>query len=1051
MSRIVALGVVFCLAVSVWQPVAAKQAPRPASRGGGEAGASSGSIADITAILDRERPDPERARHLRETADQALPAGADPARMIESLYQRGLAASLIGRTSQQLADFREAVRLAEANPGTGDLPTLLHRLAVAETRAGHRREGLRLRERMVQVIQASGEKFARLTTAYATLAVGYAEFGDLAEARSWQDKLNRLLTRLRSGKNYGEFGVLWEMWPPLVEATILQYEGKLRDAEEAYRRHLAQVEKAAAANVQTGREDLVLDNIDRARMNLALQVLLPQGRVREAEVEVRRALLAQLVRRGRYAPESAAALESLAAVLAEQGRFDDALKLARAGIDVYERTGHGRDSGALAKARMRLGAILSQAGRGSEALAVFEALDRDLVGSAELRARLLAANRNYAAALLAGGRAAAAVAVFSRAVEHLAQRLGSDHPRVAFLRGEQAVALAAAGDRAAALAGFRAALPALVGDNAAQVAANDEDQGAVARQHRRQMILEGYIALLADRIAGGGNAADIAEAFRLADAARGQAVQRAVAAAASRVAVGGGELSALVRREQDAGAELAARQSLIAEQLATPSDQRDAALVKRLSEEAEDLAQSLRTLRQDLARHFPRYAELRSPAAPTVAEVQAVMHPGEALIAVLVGDSRTLVWAVPPHGPPVFAAVPLARAKLAELVAALRRELDPGSDILAKMPRYDTAAAYRLYQALLSPVEAGWRGAKTLLVVPDKALGQLPFAVLVTEPASLPERSAGAPLFAEYRNVPWLVRQAAIVQLPSVNALVALRGAEHGSAAPKPFLGFGDPWFNAAEAAEGRRERGVSRGAQLASRGAGHFLRRATPPRRDGIEVNLLKLLPRLPETADEVREAATALGADPERDVILGDQVNEKTVATMRLDDRRVVMFATHGLIPGDLPGLAQPALAMSAPEVAGVTGGSGLLTLEQVLGLKLNADWVVLSACNTAAGDGAGAEAVSGLGRAFFYAGTRALLVTQWPVESTSAAALTTGTFRHQAETPGLSRAEALRLTELDLIDHGGYRDAPAAPPLFSYAHPAFWAPYTLVGDGG
>ena len=153
---------------------------------------------------------------------------------------------------------------------------------------------------------------------------------------------------------------------------------------------------------------------------------------------------------------------------------------------------------------------------------------------------------------------------------------------------------------------------------------------------------------------------------------------------------------------------------------------------------------------------------------------------------------------------------------------------------------------------------------------------------------------------------------------------------------------------------------------------------------------------------------------------------------------------------MPGDLNGLTQPALALSAPEVAGVEG-DGLLTMGEIRGLKLDADWVVLSACNTAAAEGAGAEAISGLGRAFFYAGTRALLVSNWPVESTSAKALTTDLFRRQAEDPTLSRAEALRRAMVGLIDGPGRIDTKSNKTVFSYAHPLFWAPFTLIGDGG
>jgi len=120
------------------------------------------------------------------------------------------------------------------------------------------------------------------------------------------------------------------------------------------------------------------------------------------------------------------------------------------------------------------------------------------------------------------------------------------------------------------------------------------------------------------------------------------------------------------------------------------------------------------------------------------------------------------------------------------------------------------------------------------------------------------------------------------------------------------------------------------------------------------------------------------------------------------------------------------------------------------EILGLKLNADWVVLSACNTGAGEGAGAEAVSGLGRAFFYAGTRALLVSNWPVETTSARTLTTSIFRRQAADPNMSRSGALNHTMIDLIDNLGYLDAEGRM-VFSYSHPVFWAPFSLVADGG
>ena len=136
---------------------------------------------------------------------------------------------------------------------------------------------------------------------------------------------------------------------------------------------------------------------------------------------------------------------------------------------------------------------------------------------------------------------------------------------------------------------------------------------------------------------------------------------------------------------------------------------------------------------------------------------------------------------------------------------------------------------------------------------------------------------------------------------------------------------------------------------------------------------------------------------------------------------------------------------LALSSPDGK---AESGLLTLEDILQLKLDADWVVLSACNTAAGDGAGAEAISGLGRGFFYAGSRALLVTHWPVETVSAKNLVTKLFERYTADPKLTRAEALRQAHLSVMNEHA---SEGGKPVYSYAHPLFWAPYALVGDGG
>jgi CHAT domain-containing protein len=299
--------------------------------------------------------------------------------------------------------------------------------------------------------------------------------------------------------------------------------------------------------------------------------------------------------------------------------------------------------------------------------------------------------------------------------------------------------------------------------------------------------------------------------------------------------------------------------------------------------------------------------------------------------------------------------------------------------------------------------------------------------------------------FENYKDVPWLIRTHAITHLPTVASLGTLRTAPAPSGDRLAFAGFGDPWFSKQQAKQAQKA--ATELATYRSRAAPVGLRGRAES--DAADTALLSALPRLPDTAAEVMNLAKTMNADIKRDVFLGKKASEEKVRSSKLSDRRVVVFATHGLVPGDLNGLVESALALSAPEV---TGGKadGLLTLSEILSLNLDADWVVLSACNTGSASGAGAEAVSGLGRAFFYAGTRAVLVSHWPVETTSARRLTTELFRRQSIDPSLSRAAALQQSTLQLIDDV-FSHPETGAAMFSYAHPIFWAPLALIGDGG
>ena len=372
--------------------------------------------------------------------------------------------------------------------------------------------------------------------------------------------------------------------------------------------------------------------------------------------------------------------------------------------------------------------------------------------------------------------------------------------------------------------------------------------------------------------------------------------------------------------------------------------------------------------------------------------------------------------------------------------------------------------AHALYKALFGQVEDTIAG-KRLLIVPSGALTSLPFHALVTKApkAALPDTFAG------YRNVEWLGRRNAIVVLPSVSSVKALRqhASDPAGAGGEAYAGYGDPALKgdgvscrsvaspaACPSAGGTRQRGLSIPRAVVS-GEGRRSGNATiddifaAGGTSGAVLAQVEALCPLPDTAYEIKCVAERFkthaplirleGAATEADI-------KSLSRSGQLARYRILHFATHGLLSGDVERMAkrqgEPALVLSPPLHPGAPDDDGLLTASEVTALKLNADWVVLSACNTAAGDKVGAEALSGLARAFFYAGGHTLLVSHWPVYSDAAVQLITRTFAELDRRPKAGRAEALQRAMIDLMDDRSQSDN---------AHPAIWAPFIVVGEGG
>jgi CHAT domain-containing protein/tetratricopeptide (TPR) repeat protein len=1005
------------------------------------------TIVDITAILDQQKPDVGRASRTQAAADATRPEKADARTLVAFYFRRGDARSELGRLSEAIADLREGIAIGHEN-GV-DVTALRRQLGYLYSWSGDNKSAL---QSFLTIAQENDhpETELSLIVCYRFTSQVYIYLGDLVHAEEYVKKNDALIERKLPVLGNDKFRDGYVREVHFGRGRLFEARGQYREAEEEYRiaYDLSQQLISTLAGAVSA---TFLSNLETARDNLIAsggRVKARQGRFAEGEADARQALLNRLSSVGKYNLTTTRTIPYLSTILIEEGRYAEAEKLTRAAIEIYLAIGASKDSLAFASNLSELGAILGLQGHWDEAAKVYGELEQQISNWEKARRDDLLSNPSRIYALYRAGHPATGLTEAKAMARRLKDRVGESHFDYAVARGMVGVGLAAAGHDSEAVEEFRAAVPAIAAGLTASV--DEDSSGAAARNNYARIVIESYLSVLARSAAktkqdATGAAAD---ALRLADLIRGQSVQNAIAGSAARASTNNPELAELARQEQDLQKQIGAQLDSLNSALALPPQERNNDDLRSIRHRIDGLRDQRAAAREKIESRFPAYSELIHPKPPSVSDIRKVLNADEALVSIYLGQDESFVWAVPMDGEVAFAAIPATRREIESKVLRLREALEPNAAMISDIPAFDVALGYELYSSLLKPVESGWKKAKNLIVVTNGALGLLPLSLLPTAPAKIDANDD--PLFASYRAVPWLARKYAVTTVPSSAALRALRQLPPGKPGRSELIAFGDPLFSAeqaAEAADAETAIMVADAGLAATRGMP--LKRRSSPKLEGIDSAELAMLPRLPDTADELKSIAVALRADPSKVLKLGKNANEDVVKTMDLSRIKVVAFATHGLVPGELSGLIQPALALSAPSVAGVEG-DGLLTMEEILALKLDADWVVLSACNTGAGAGAGAEAASGLGLAFFYAGTRAVLVTNWSVHSQSARALVTNLFKRQADDPKLARGEALRQAMMALADGPGYIDGNGKTE-FAYAHPLFWAPYSIIGDGG
>ncbi len=1016
-----------------------------------------------------EKPAADAVRYV----EQKL--GADSHHLDSSLNVYGVVLRGLGRYEEAAAAFRRVLEIRERTLAPDDLliPRALHNLAAVLIELGQSAEAETLSRRALTLLAAaSSYDLAFEIDLRITLAGTLSSQNRLTEA---EQNLRQALAMAEDG-GAGTATALAKMLENL--ALIADGEGRHDDAQ-ALRRRAAALKDDAPDIAERSRAAMVatLANV----LNNLAQLAVVQGRLDEAERLQRRALALNEA----YYPEGSGALATpvanLGYVLLQQGRLDEAEPLYRRAIAIREKAfGAGHPN--LATDLKNLADVLRRKGEPQEAekasrraLAILQEATPDnhsdiafvMAGLGTILIDL----KQYDAAIALDQEALALMgkvlpandANIGRVLMDVASaRLWKRHyddaatdlDRVAEIFAAPSNRLTVGKDDWTRVALWNIAL-------AEGIWARDKEHGAAeVRTARRK-------AFVAQQWAGFDGAASAIAASR----ARAEAADPGVASLARQRDGAADELTRIGKQLAAISGSEAGRGEQRAERIGT------------LQAKAEELTAAVQAIDAEIAARFPGYAELTAGTPVSAEQLQALLRPDEVLVTIALNDAGGTFFAYSRDGG-MFELIQ-GNNDLAGRAAKLRCSaaggLDPTCAPSAPAPAadagdatpearsaspmrsdtggpgvFDLELASQLFDELFPGTARDFIAGRKLIIAPDPALSGLPWHLLTTAaPApgwAEPERRAQS-----YREAAYLFQShPAISIVPTIATLRALRAspAKHASSEGS-FLGVGDPVIGRSDAerlappadcgvqvaaAEGIT---AARGALQApgaiySETAGAF----------GLalaDVEAVRSQPRLADTRCELEAIAAAQGgtAEGKVDLLLGDAASEERIKTLdgqgQLSRYRVVQFATHGLLGAEF-GQSEPGLILTPPAQASQRD-DGVLTASEIAALSFDADWIVLSACNTASGSAAGASALSGLAKSFFYAGADSLLVSSWPVYSPAAVAITTHAFAALKADPGLGRAGAVTLAMRALL--AGVRSEQTA-------HPAYWAPFFLVGEG-
>jgi CHAT domain-containing protein len=853
----------------------------------------------------------------------------------------------------------------------------------------------------------------------ARLAIVYIDQSNLKRGQELLDEASEIIKRTFNGSRSGA-GAYWylraEMEYHNIRARLMLRQGRLDEALETSKLAHAKGEEMYRYENFTDKRQREYSRAGHAWVvTETAMIQTAMGRLFDADDSLRRAYA--LYKKYELTEDTMVDFyRRVASLRFNEGHYAESLKVYEVVMAIQKRQRLNPASSQILYTRNGINMALVAQKKWGDALVQYDQIDT-LTSSSNSLLNIARQTEPRAMTYLNTGRVSQALQLMTGTLRWHITNFGEDHYYTAITRGMYAMTLAASDNKAykdLALNEFERAFKGMTMPNTLSV----DYQESPYRLELKKTILNAYLKQLSQ--SDSLNDKSIEQAFLVANASISSSVQQAISEAAARTGVKQPKLKDVVRKDQVAKNELTLLYSYIAGQGSEGSERRNPKIVKTMRSRITELEDVRKNIKVELQRDYPDYFQLLQPKTPAPKDIAKLLKRDEVFISLLPTPDATYLFAISSDGKVLFNKSRLTQPDIRLMVNAVRSTLDV-ADQGVNAPAFDVKTSFELYQNLLKPLQPLMQGKRHLIIATSGVLGQLPFSVLNTQ-APVPDT-----------NTAWLIKQFSISHIPSANAWISLKHLEETPSGSQAMIAWGDPLFNLKLA-----------GASVSASNVRSVL---TQRQEDSLDLTTAKVdlvryadVPPLPETRDEVLALAKTLNADPIQDVYLGKFATRESVLIAnregKLGNKKVVVFATHGLLPGDMPHLDQPALALAATEKA---GESPLLTLEDVLNLNLNADWVVLSACNTAGADGRVEEAMSGLARGFFYAGSRSLLVTHWSVESESAMLLTTLTFSSYQKDPKVNRAEALRLAMLTVM-----KDK-------RFAHPAFWAPYALVGEGG